>query len=804
MTVADITPDITYLGDGASTVFAAPFRFLDPAHIAVSLFDAAGAETVLVYSTDYSVAGGTTDAGGTVTLAAAPVLGESVLITRRTPRTQPTDYQTTDTFPADAHEIGLDRTMLVAQEIEAELDRTDEAALRVPAPETVAELPARSARAARLLGFDGSGNPIAGSLVADLAAIVTGSFSSLSVGEISSVGSIATMTALAKAGLTDGDMLLVENYLTGIAGGGGLFKWDAVSAAADDGGLVIASDEGGAGRWLRLHLPDLPSPKLFGALGDGVTGDNAALAAVDAAGPWALTPGDYLVSSDLTLTQDILILSGARFIVPTGVTLTLNGHVAAGPWPIFSLSGTGAVELSPDRNRVGYPEWWGCIANNSTGGVPAANTAAINAAIAALSKIELQPSDYYTLGTVKQKAPNSWLCGCGSKYDSLNGTRSTRLVGMDGTSDVLQIGPDSNPGAINLFPEGIRTTGIQVQRAIAPVVSSNCASVRMQFVLEAYCEDVRGDDSMWSWIFNGTVHCIVYNCAAKRTSAGTGGTDFWKGFYVYGGSGIAAGGNASLFLSYCNASDTRAVKTNSVGFIADDRFTDCFWLHCETVSCVASMEVSGNGAVTDDFGNHDLTIMHSVSDAFSVYGIYIHDLGLGAAVNICEPYCGPANGATSAIQIANCPGGSVTITGGQMIMGSASGCKPITIESSIGIQVLGTIISESMNYGVVLSDASNCRITPTIKNNVRTGAAAVLMIDACLANYVAPIVLGKASGATFGIQVLGTTDARNEYNLTGIDSACIAGGSGNKLVRNGVQITATGLTGTNLVSGVVT
>lgn len=37
-----------------------------------------------------------------------------------------------------------------------------------------------------------------------------------------------------------------------------------------------------------------------------------------------------------------------------------------------------------------------------------------------------------------------------------------------------------------------------------------------------------------------------------------------------------------------------------------------------------------------------------------------------------------------------------------------------------------------------------------------------------------------------------------------IISGTVAGGAGNKLVRNDVQIVATGLTGTNLVSGVVT
>lgn len=57
---------------------------------------------------------------------------------------------------------------------------------------------------------------------------------------------LAGMTALTKASLSDGDTILVQ------AGGtGGVFKWVAASTEYADGGIVIASDEGGTGRWIR-------------------------------------------------------------------------------------------------------------------------------------------------------------------------------------------------------------------------------------------------------------------------------------------------------------------------------------------------------------------------------------------------------------------------------------------------------------------------------------------------------------------------------------------------------------------------
>lgn len=545
-----------------------------------------------------------------------------------------------------------------------------------------------------------------------------------------------------------------------------------------------------------------------GAVGNGVADDRGALVACDAIGAFDLTPGSYYIGSNLTISNRVKFHPGAMLNIPTGVTVTFNGGIDAGVFQIFSPTGTGAVVISRHKSFVGFPEWWGAIANSSAGSIPANNVTAIQAALAAMTKVELQASDYYVNSTIKVLYPNRWLCGSSSLWDATYGTNATRLVGMDGSMTVLQVGPDASPGSIAQFIQGVKVTGIQVTRTVAPVVASGCDSILAQFVLEAYFEDVRGDESMNGWTFNGTVHTIVNRCSAKRTSAGTGGADSWKGFYILGTSGIAAGGNASLYISYSHADDTRATKTNSTGFYADGKFTDCFWNHCETVSCTVGMEVNGNGASSNDLGNTDFTIIHPIMDAFAVYGIYVNNLGKGGSVAVSEPYCGPAAGATSAIQISSNAGGSVALTGGQLVLGASSSCSGITINASGSasgaVSVDGTIINEPTAAGVILADATNCRIMAIVQNDSVTGGAAVQVINACAANYIAPIVKGKASGATFGIQVIGTTDVRNEYNCSGIDSSCIAGGSVNKLVRNGVQITATGLTGTNLASGVMT
>jgi hypothetical protein len=544
----------------------------------------------------------------------------------------------------------------------------------------------------------------------------------------------------------------------------------------------------------------------YGAATNGTTNARAAFVTADAAGPMIVGAGNYLISTSLTITNDVTFEPNGVLVIPNGVTVTFNGNVISGIDQIFSCSGTGAVVINPVKNNVGYAEWWGAVANLSTGSQPATNATAINAAIVALAKVELMPSDYFISATIKHNKANGWLCGAGGKYDSANGLRGTRVLMTDGTTDVMQIGPDANPGSIGLFTQNIRVTGIFFTRTIAPAVSTSSTSVRMQFVLEAYMDDVKAYDSIQSFLFNGTVHCIAYNCTAARQAAGTGGTDSWKGFYALGSSGIAAGGNASLYLSYCHADDNRTVKTNSVGFLADQKFTDLFILHCETVSCTTGIEISGNSAVTNDFGNTDLTIIHPIMDAFATYGIYIHDLGYGGSAEVVSPYCGAASGATSAIQVTNCANSAVNIIGGQLVMGSAPLCKGITIDTSKGVSLLGTIIAEAgTNGAVVLTNVERSKIEPVVLNRVTSGGPAVQLLNTCVANSLAATVNGKASGVTFGYQVVGVADTRNEYNCTGIDSAVVNGGSGNKLVRNGVQITAAyTLTGTNTTSGVMT
>lgn len=357
MTVAALTPYKAYSGNGSTFVFAAPFRFLAASHLELTIEDADGIVTALALGADYSVAGGSSDSGGTVTLTTPPAAGETLKIRRQTPRAQEADYTTGDNFPAEAHELALDRLMLIAQEQDLALAEMEARTLRVPAPETVAELPARAVRALRALAFDASGNPAAGPLTSNLEAAVSAFLSQMVPAGMNTVPTIATLTALAKANLTDGDFINAMGYRAKDGFGGGPFEWVAGSTATEVPGYVMAADEGGAGRWFRRGIPPVVIPEMSGAVGDYIADDTEAVAIAKDTGLTVYSPCGqaYRLTDDIVLETDHQGFGGdALFGFEGDFGVVLDGfaqgpHLSINHW---APAHTGTVIKVLDAERV--------------------------------------------------------------------------------------------------------------------------------------------------------------------------------------------------------------------------------------------------------------------------------------------------------------------------------------------------------------------------------------------------------------------------------------------------------------------
>jgi hypothetical protein len=171
MPVTNQTPIGGATGNGVTTVF--PFSYYIAADTDLVVKVEGVTKTLGV---DYTVSGAGNLSGGTITMTVAPANGERLAHYRDTQLKRDTDYQDNGDFLADVVNLDFDRLWLALQEIFSG-GKGAPTAVRVPAGETINELPPAADRANRLLGFGSDGEllpqlPTAGdatSLALDLA-----------------------------------------------------------------------------------------------------------------------------------------------------------------------------------------------------------------------------------------------------------------------------------------------------------------------------------------------------------------------------------------------------------------------------------------------------------------------------------------------------------------------------------------------------------------------------------------------------------------------------------------------------------
>jgi hypothetical protein len=580
--------------------------------------------------------------------------------------------------------------------------------------------------------------------------------------------------------------------------------------SAPDGSAFVGFQQAGTGavaRTTQAKLRDIVSVKDFGAVGDGVANDYAALAAADATGSFTISKGLYLVSTSLTINSDVRFDSGARLIIPTGVTVTFNGNVDAGVWQIFQCTGTGAVVFNWNKTWCGYAEWWGAKPNDGAAGAQTANVNAINAALIALLKVQLQGADYWINSRILMGEPWRELSGVGERFSGSVSNFVTRLLQTNATADVLQVGPDSYPGSINALYQGNKVNNIYLGRTVAPNIDSACSGLKNQYTLYAIFENVMSAESIFGFQYFGTVQTHTYRSWAFRSGAGAGaGPDRFYGFYVNGTASIAGlnSGNASIYLNYCNATVGGSPPADSVGFYCNSGFTDTFIESPETTSCRTGIYVIGNGAPGSyEYSNGDMQIKHPNIDAFTYAGIYFQNMNRFGSAEVIGGYYGASSGCRAAIAADNCLG-QIRVAGGQAIMRAAATASGVGVDNSNGVTIDGLIVLEASVSGVDASNVKNCVFKPIVKNYSATISAAVRLFNTNSRNVIAPVAYGSPNIFEFGVQLAGANHSHNEINCSGMDPAAITGGSVNKLTLNGAVVTSTGLFGIgNLASGVM-
>ncbi|CNG29722.1 glycosyl hydrolase family 28-related protein [Yersinia kristensenii] len=174
------------------------------------------------------------------------------------------------------------------------------------------------------------------------------------IGEFASINDLRSYSALS-AGFIGGERVSVKSYYSGLSYGGGFFRWNSASTAADDGGYTInPTGNAGAGRWKReivaAYSARTVSPLEFGAkLNDSTFDSSVAInAAISYLNPYINKDYDQWTGGDVVLpagkyyiNDTIYGAPNVRFIGTGGIPgfrQTMNGATSIYTMPTMTTT----------------------------------------------------------------------------------------------------------------------------------------------------------------------------------------------------------------------------------------------------------------------------------------------------------------------------------------------------------------------------------------------------------------------------------------------------------------------------------
>lgn len=522
--------------------------------------------------------------------------------------------------------------------------------------------------------------------------------------------------------------------------------------------------------------------------------------------PAMLAPGRYTVDADLTIERDLLLAPGAAIAVARGRTLTLIGDLIAPASHIFT--GEGTVDLNRSKVLTARPEWWGAIADGKTNCL-----AALSACIAAHPSTALLAGDYAISDTLRIEIPQRTLRGMTSYAGA---SLISRILMRNGTSDVIQVGPDRPSGGPGEYLPGIVLRDFEINRSVAVTPSSPGreasapTGLRIQYAATCQFDNLASFESAIAYSARGLVRSFFRNCSAYRSRPSLNpASDVFYGFYFDGtlDNGLA-GGNASLYINECVASAAVGIPLRrSVGAYLPAAFADIFMTRFETANLTDGIVVEGLGPASPrgKWGNGDLHITAPILDGCLRSGLTLSGLSPYAMVDVIDPYITCANGGFAAIQVLH-GAGQVTLSGGQLIGwnnaeagGNAIGIHAVGIT---GLDIAGTKLL-GWRRPIGLSDCANFRVSAAIHNPVQKASQAAVQLANCARGTIAARITGGAGVFPQGVKLDGAANRLIAIDCTGIDPDCVAGGSANKLVASDRAITAVGAFGSHLATGIM-
>ena len=347
MTLDSTTSKVQYTQSGTTTAWPVPYKFLDNGDLIV-ITTVDGVDTALVLDTDYTVTGAGDDAGGTVTISPAVASGTRVTIYRVVDLDQPTELTTAGGWFPKVHEAVFDRLTMIDQQLQEQLDRAVKLAPTTTLnPDTVAEELFEARDDAQTAASEAEASAIRAEIASSTVAYYNHE-GTLTAGQDTITlpwaydTSVGVEVFLSGVKQTESSLVFTDAYTVTldtpvsadtpfevVASSGA--RSDLSSTLAGPGGSSLVGflqdGTGATARTVQAKLRDVVSVKDFGAVGDGVTDDTAAIqAAILAVGNGAVffPNGVYLISETLEITRNSVSLVGSG---RAAATIRISGDI---------------------------------------------------------------------------------------------------------------------------------------------------------------------------------------------------------------------------------------------------------------------------------------------------------------------------------------------------------------------------------------------------------------------------------------------------------------------------------------------
>lgn len=314
------------LGTGAQTTWPFTFKVFAATDIAVTIADSLGVETALTYGVDYTVtlnANQETSPGGTVTypISGSPLpTGSRLVIVGNLPYDQPLDLPAGGNFSPLAIENQLDRTVMQIQQLAEKTGRALQVSITTDADVTLPP-PAAS----QLIGWDSTGENLENVPLSELATAIAygtyrydtftgdGTTTNFALSEDPAVLANLDVSISGVVQVPGVDYSLINGNLvfaSAPANGTAILAryGQALTALPDSDQITfVQSGAGAVTRTVQNKLREAISVKDFGAVGNGVADDTAAIQTamnyVKTSRQSLFFPaGTYLISNTLNYT----------------------------------------------------------------------------------------------------------------------------------------------------------------------------------------------------------------------------------------------------------------------------------------------------------------------------------------------------------------------------------------------------------------------------------------------------------------------------------------------------------------------